>query len=276
MGTKGNVPDYYSWDKVVNGNTTHITNYATTEVINDAIRLVNLPVEPFFMVVSLHSIHYPLHAPPENLHTYTLPPNVDDDPIAHANAMLEAADTEIGRFLWALPNDTYIILVGDNGTSKNIVEPPFQPDRAKGTVYEGGVNVPFIVTGPGILKQTSQELITLADVYATVLGLANTTSTAEDSVSVKPILFSGSSLNRDKVYTERFRPNNQTTQFKVRRRAARNDRYKLVLVQGHADELYDLSVDPFEYINIIDGPIVDPTIQAIYDNLLNYINTIYN
>ena len=58
--------------------------------------------------------------------------------------MMEAMDTQIGRLLASMDDDvrdnTYVIFLGDNGTSGGQVRAPFQNGRAKGTVYEGGVN----------------------------------------------------------------------------------------------------------------------------------------
>ena len=60
-------------------------------------------------------------------------------------------DAELGRLLTgigaALTNTT-VFFVADNGTPKEVTEPPFFPSHAKGTVFEGGVNVPLIVSGP--------------------------------------------------------------------------------------------------------------------------------
>ena len=69
-------------------------------------------------------------------------------------AMIEAMDTLIGRLLASLDSETrentYVIFLGDNGTSSNVISAPFRAGRAKGTIYEGGVNVPLIITGPGV------------------------------------------------------------------------------------------------------------------------------
>ena len=44
--------------------------------------------------------------------------------------------------------DTMIVLIGDNGTWAPGVRAPFNPDRAKGTLYQTGVWAPLTISGP--------------------------------------------------------------------------------------------------------------------------------
>lgn len=82
---------------------------------------------------------------------------------AVAQHMLEALDHEIGRLLLAAgvlvrdddgtlrknpESDTVVILAGDNGTYAPTVKLPFDFRRAKGTPYQSGIWVPFLVAGP--------------------------------------------------------------------------------------------------------------------------------
>ena len=69
-------------------------------------------------------------------------------------ARVEAMDTLIRQLLAGIPeavmNRTYVLFVGDNG-SVNWSDPPtpVPPDRAKGTIYQGGIHVPFIARRTG-------------------------------------------------------------------------------------------------------------------------------
>ena len=80
-----------------------------------------------------------------------------------AQHMLEAVDHEIGRLLvetgiakrlddgsleYNMDSDTVVVFTSDNGTYMPSVKLPFDPLRAKGTLYQSGVWVPLIVTGP--------------------------------------------------------------------------------------------------------------------------------
>jgi arylsulfatase A-like enzyme len=111
-------------------------------------------------------------------------------------------------------NDTTVILVGDNGTESDAVLPPFNPNHAKGTLYQGGVQVPLIVRSPLLIPSrvgtVTNVLVSTADIYATVAEIAGAPSSAilaEDSVSLVPYLEGHIRSLRATVYTESFTPN---------------------------------------------------------------------
>jgi len=60
-----------------------------------------------------------------------------------------------------------IVIVGDNGTLGGSVKLPFNPNLAKGTVYQTGVWVPLIAAGP-LVSQPNREvnhMVNMVDVY---------------------------------------------------------------------------------------------------------------
>ena len=124
--------------------------------------------------------------------------------------MLEALDTELGRLLAgidpAVLAETIVFVVGDNGTAAQATTPPFDPDHAKNTVFEGGINVPFFVSGPGIPAGAECEgLVNLTDLLATVAELTGGGPvTAEDSVSIVPYFSDPTQASlRPWIYSER-------------------------------------------------------------------------
>ena len=63
--------------------------------------------------------------------------------------------------------------MGDNGTYDPVVSAPFRHGYAKGTIYEGGVNVPLIITGPDIESGgVSEALVNSTDLFATIMEMA--------------------------------------------------------------------------------------------------------
>lgn len=180
--------------------------------------------------------------------------------IDQVKAMAEAMDTELGRPLEtieAVDPEAIIVFMGDNGTIGMATEAPFDPTHAKVTVYEGGINVPLLVKGPGVVRGECEGLVTSADLAATFSELAGFATSAEDSVSMVPY-FSNPNLSlRSTVFSEKFSPNNGTLPFTDHDRAIRNHRYKLIRRTNEPDELYDLSNDPFEatdlYPNLVPG-----------------------
>jgi arylsulfatase A-like enzyme len=227
---EGQLGDYFSFDKVVNGVTVPVSNYATSEVVDDTLEWIEQQTKPWMCYVSFQAPHAPFHAPPASLHSQTL---ADGDPRASCSdtsgldprpffkALVEAMDTEIGRLLTGIPpfdlRKTTVIFLGDNGTDFCLGVSPFD-GPAKSTLYEGGINVPLIVWGANVPRPgESQALVQTTDLLATVADLARI-DLAEllpgenfDSVSMLPY-FSQPHLRsiRESVFVEIFNPNGAT------------------------------------------------------------------
>ncbi len=176
---------YEDWENCnfLTGSCVQDTDYATTQVVDDAIAALTLD-EPFFIYMPMNAPHSPFHKPPTALFTATL--DCDDDvgapdlDEACYAAALEAADTELGRLIAAYdPTDTILIITADNGTpnqaSKPIAtntNPSWIVDRCKGNVTECGLWVPLMVDGVGIDTGTADILVSATDLHATILDLA--------------------------------------------------------------------------------------------------------
>jgi arylsulfatase A-like enzyme len=253
-GSMGNINDYFNWQKVINGNEFTSTVYATTDCADEAIQAVLAMPEPWFLYAAFHAPHKPLHVPPKGLCACPTSSNCDaaqsNSPKAVlAKAMTEAMDTEIGRLLQSIPADTLVIFMGDNGTGTLATEPPFDKTHAKGTLYEGGVNVPLIIAGAGTVQGECLALVSSTDLFATLGDLALVPSLAEDSVSLVPYMLGSQKPRRSSVYAEYFTPNGPGP-WTTHTRAVRNDRYKLIRSTAVPDEFYDLQNDPFEQVDL--------------------------
>jgi Sulfatase len=204
-------------------------------------------------------------------------------------AVLQAADTELGRLLASIPPDvlarTTILLSSDNGTKDISIDSPYLTDRSKGTLYDGGLHVPLIVTGPLVADPGSRSaaLVHLVDVFTTVAdiagvplvdlegGLAGFEVTPEDvreidGVSLLPYLADPSTPSqRTYLFGEEFEPNGPPP-YSLDDLTVRDATHKL-LRQGGVDELYAYmpgAID--EGVNLLlDG--VSPTEQEILDRL---------
>ena len=147
---RGGLSDYNSYSKVVNGSAITVTNYATTETVDDAITWLdeqNQQDKPWFLWLAFNAPHSPFHLPPTDLHSYDSLNPTGEDSYDYYKAMVEAMDTEIGRMLGALPADvranTTVIFIGDNGSPGQVIQAPLTSNHAKGSVYDGGVNCPI-------------------------------------------------------------------------------------------------------------------------------------
>lgn len=230
---------YNDWTKTIYPDDLTLPNYfvyATLDSTEEALlKLDELP-EPWFVYVAYNAAHEPLHcpealgyppgaAPPGSCPTdwcgdceelLGMPPYTTMFPdVVEVRALGHSVDAEIGRLLAAIdPADTAVIFAADNGSPLRSVVPPFDALHAKGTVYQGGVNVPLIVRVPDGLTGDCHELVSVGDVYATLADLfeiALPPDPQRDSVSltqyVDPTHVLSAPAPRTHVYSESFGPN---------------------------------------------------------------------
>ncbi len=260
----GQLSDYFSWDKTTNGQTARVDRYATTEQIDDAIGWLAERQGPWFLWLALTAPHTPFHLPPAALHSNRDltgdAADIDARPVPYFQAMTEALDTELGRLLASIPADslanTYIIFVGDNGTDSQIAA---IPNRAKGTIYQGGIHVPMVIAGPGITgNRRVESIVHVVDVFPTVLELAGVESDLPDDldpdgVSLVPIATSASAAAPHAwVISEIFGGPAGPARTG---RTIRDDRFKLVRFDNGAESLFDLTSDPSEHQNLLAAPL---------------------
>ncbi len=132
---------------------------------------------------------------------------------------IQDLDKSVGRILETLEymnllENTLIIFSSDNGGDIPGDQRPDAPENQaisyglkingdlrgdKHTIYEGGTNVPFIVSWPGNIKEgsSSNDMINLLDIFATICDLTDgkipeSKDIAPDSYSFLPSLFQSS------------------------------------------------------------------------------------
>jgi arylsulfatase A-like enzyme len=180
--TGGGLPDFFAWTKVINGVTQpQITTYATTENVDDAIDWIDDQNGDWFCWLAFNAPHTPFHLPPNDLHSYNslsgTQTDIDANPLPYYQAAVEALDTEVGRLLNSIDPavlaNTNVIFIGDNGTPRQVASRTLR--GAKSSLYEGGVNVPCIVSGPvvaGTLNRTNDSNIQFVDFFKSILEIA--------------------------------------------------------------------------------------------------------
>lgn len=266
-------PDsFFTWNQVVNGELTGQTGYTPDVKTDDAIEWIEQQGEkPWFLWMAYNLIHTPLHLPPEDRRRgdwSEIDPrtNPRSDGLAYGNMLLEALDVEIERLLDSLAPDvrenTYVIFLGDNGSSRGSVRPPVEPSKAKGTLYQGGVNVPLMIAGPGVKQGVSKALVNSTDLFTTILEMAGIDPAHTvpqlvplDSVSVMPYLENPDADSiRDFAYADVFAGNHAGVE--AGDFAIRGERYKLYRRRG-TFEFYDLADDPYEKTDLLQGDLSD-------------------
>lgn len=289
VGGNGGSGTYSEWTKTINGvtgATNGITTYATTDTTNDAIAWINgRGTNPWFAWIGYNAPHTPFHKPPNDLHTYdTTVANWNSLPInsnqrTHFNAAIEALDTEIGRLLSSLdPSvlaNTWIIFVGDNGTPTQVVQEPFSSGHGKNTLYEGGVRVPLLISGPDVVSpdRENTELVHAVDLYSTILEMAGidvaTTQPALkpiDSLSLMPFLQNQSDAARY-IYSESA---GSTLDDSASGYTIRKGDYKLIQFNDGSEEFYLLVNDADEQANLLSFSL-SAEAQNAYDELVGQL-----
>ncbi len=265
----GALPDYSAWTKTTNGVSAATTNYATTDAINDTIAwIAGQGSSPWFAWLALNAPHSPLHLPPLDLHSY------DSAETTNRNlyeAMCEAMDTEVGRLLAGVNlAETTVIFIGDNGTPQNVIQTPYTAAHSKGTLYDGGVRVPLIIAGKGVVSpnRTSTQPVHCVDLYSTILELAGISVSATqpagnliDSVSLLPILQNSTAASRY-LFVEQFSSSLATN---VSGQAVIDEAgYKLIQFDDGHEEFYKTSTDTNEATTLLGNVGITSTDQAAF------------
>lgn len=284
----GQLPSYTNWTKYTNGVASTITNYATTENVDNAVtwlKTINSS-KPFFLWLAFNAPHSPYHLPPNNLHNYTLSgttADINQNPKNYFKASLQALDSEIGRFMDSLQqmnklDSTDIIFIGDNGNTIQTAQIS-NTDKAKGTVYQYGVHVPMIIAGPSVVNKgrVSDALVNTTDLFATIIenfGFINwqtqiPANKPVDSKSLLPIIKNTTDSIRAWSFCELFKLTTDSADGK----GMRNKEYKLIKFDYGAEEFYNLSTDPLENINLLNGNMTTTDVSNYY-YLCNQISTL--
>jgi arylsulfatase A len=208
---------------------------------------------PFFLNWWPYSVHYPMQAREETIAKYRKRGSLPDPVYA---AMIEDLDSSIGRFLKVIDDEglrdnTLVIFKSDNGGYHG----DNSPLRAfKGTLYEGGLRVPWIVRWPGEVPPgtTNSTPVISTDCYPTILqaaGLPPTPNHPVDGKSLLPLFTQSSNFERDTLYFHY--PNYAFHKQNRLGSALREGDYKIIKNYDDGSlELYDLSRDIGEKENL--------------------------
>jgi len=175
-----------------------------------------------------------------------------------------------------------VIFMGDNGTFGPVVDAPFSKGKAKGSVYEGGVNVPLIVTGPGVARnRASDALVNSVDMFTTIMEMAGIqpvgtvpSGVVVDAVSFLPYLSRPDRPSiRQWIYADVFGGNGGLSEgmFHGGQYAIRNATYKLVVNAGR-EEFYDVR-DRSEMHNLLGT--LTPEQQVAYASLRSQVDRLH-
>ena len=239
-----------------NGQPVDMTNHLTQAFGDEGAAFVRRhKSDPWFLYLAFNAPHNPLEPTPERLAQFK---SIADPKRRKYAAQVSLMDDAIGNVLAALRESgqagrTLVFFFSDNGgplgaTGNGSSNLPLR--AGKGTVYEGGIHVPFVVSWPGKLPagRVYDLPVSSLDVFPTALALAGVpmpTNTIHDGVNLLPFL---TGTNTNTPHAHLFWRMGGGKQFAIRK----NDS-KLVRIQNQPDELYNLGTDPGESKNLADG-----------------------
>lgn len=175
---------------------------------------------PFFLYLPHFGVHSPFQAKPELIPKFKAKAAAGGHSNATYAAMIASVDESVGRVMEVLDelklaDDTVLIFASDNGGVGGYVREGLKntadvTDNAplrcgKGSLYEGGTRVPFIVRWPGNTKPGAicEVPATHVDIFPTFLALSGGQKPKQtlDGESLVPLFRDPSAkLTRDAIY----------------------------------------------------------------------------
>lgn len=179
----------------------HLKEYAPELMLNEALSFIKSSKDqPFFLHFTTIIPHVPLQAPTEWIEKYRQKigdekPYLGDKgyfpcqyPLATYAAMVGYLDYQVGCLIRELKNqglyeNTIIFFASDNGPVttggaqsgffKNAEPFNQDPNRLKGTVFEGGIHVPLIISWPSKIKKSgvSDHICAAWDIFPTLCDM---------------------------------------------------------------------------------------------------------
>lgn len=253
QGWKPDVTNEYAVPVERNGRPVEIDGHLTTALGGEAAAFVRRhPDQPWFLYLAFNAPHNPQEPTEERLARFA---SIKDPVRRKYAAQISLMDDAIGAPLTALRESgqderTLVFFFSDNGGPPvKISGADNTPLRgAKGSVYEGGVRVPFLMSWPGRLATgaTDKRPVSAIDVFATALGAAGVAMPTDhpyDSVNLLPYLSDGKpGAPHERLF---WRSGQQW--------AIREGDWKLVRMGNQPDQLYNLAADVGEKNNLADA-----------------------
>ena len=172
------------------------TGYLTDALVREAASFIDRHAgEPFFLYLPFNAPHCPMQSPPKYMEAFQ---GIGDIHRRIFAGMMSAMDEGVGTVLRKLrekhlEEDTLIIFLSDNGGNTKELTSSNAPLRGgKGSLYEGGIRVPFFVQWKGHIpaaRAFAHPVIAL-DVVPTALAAAGAASLPNhlDGVNLLPFL----------------------------------------------------------------------------------------
>ncbi|WDI41920.1 sulfatase-like hydrolase/transferase [Bremerella sp. P1] len=220
--------------------------YFTDAITREATSFIErYQTSPWFLYVAYNAVHSPLQAKNDTLALFK-----DEDDIHRRIflAMLYDLDRSVGQILQTLEKtgqseNTLVVFFSDNGGPTKETTASNLPLRdGKGSMYEGGIRVPFLIRWPGQVEggSVSDSIISTLDLFPAITGMIGNKSQVElDGINIASVIRNPELASDRTLYWRQ-----------GKRAALRQGRWKIVAPNGHNSEdkwqLFDLQDDPSE------------------------------
>ena len=171
--------------------------YLTDAITREATGFVNRHSDkPFFLMVSYNAVHSPMQGADTYMDKFK---SIKDIHRRIFAAMLSNLDDSVGSVLTSLKqngvmDNTLVILLSDNGGPTRELTSSNQPLLGeKGSLFEGGVRVPFMMRWKGRIPDgaTYTQPVSSLDIFATIQSIAEFNTPHQksyDGVNLIPFL----------------------------------------------------------------------------------------
>lgn len=230
------------------------SEYLTDELSNEAVKFIERnQKQPFFLYLAYNAPHTPLQATEKYLKRFE---HIKDNKRKTYAAMVSAVDDGVGKVLNKLnelkiDENTIVIFLSDNGgPTKDNASNNGALRAGKGSLFEGGIRVPFAMQWPKRIKANSQyhQPIISLDIFATVAanvkGIVQPKNSL-DGVDLMPFI---NNTNKQAPHEYLFWRHFDQKNYAV----VHHTGFKQVILKDTATFLYNLKNDIGEQVNMLE------------------------
>ncbi|MEM9480102.1 MAG: sulfatase-like hydrolase/transferase [Verrucomicrobiota bacterium] len=248
-----NEPDYDADNPIYrHGQPVEEPEYLTDAFTREAVAFIDRNADrPFFLYLPYNAVHSPMQGADAYMEKFA---HIEDIQRRIFAAMLANMDDSVGEVLEKLrekelEENTLVIFFSDNGgPTKELTSSNLPLRDGKGSVYEGGIRVPFLMQWKAAVPggQTYEKPVISLDVFATAAAATNAPLKKKkyDGVNLIPYLTGEkqSAPHRELFWRTGPKSAIRVGDWKLVRNPRRN--------QGKDWELYDLANDVSESNNL--------------------------
>lgn len=243
--------DAYNTKLLRNDTRVEETEYLTDAFSREAVNFVDKNAKkPFFLYLAYNAPHAPLQATKKYLSRY---PNIKNKDRKTYAAMVSAVDDGVGLLLQKLKDlniekNTIVFFLSDNGGNENKGSFNGPLKKGKGSLFEGGIRVPFAVQWKGTIlpNQKFEHPMISLDIFATAVAQANITP--KNKIDGKNLIPYLSGKNNEPPHKALY-----WRMYDKKSVAVRKDNFKYIIEKGGEVGLYNLTNDISEKNNIKDS-----------------------